>query len=82
MAFLPDPAAVPSPQLHEYDATDPSESADPDPSTATPSASEDTVKDAVGAALVRVTVTVRVVVAVPPRLSVTVRVIVFSPPDA
>ncbi|GAB4001018.1 hypothetical protein GCM10028771_37070 [Nocardioides marmoraquaticus] len=79
MAFLPDPAAVPSPQLHEYDATDPSESADPDPSTATPKPLGLAVNDAVGATLLAETVTVRVVLAVAPSLSVTVSVIVFDP---
>jgi hypothetical protein len=45
----PLPAAVPSPQFHEYDTTAPSGSEDPDASTATARSVAEAVKAAVGA---------------------------------
>jgi len=66
----PDPWAVPSPQFQSYDATVPSGSDEPEPSTETVRPFVDVVNAAFGAVLV--TWTVRDDVFVPPWLSVTV----------
>ena len=70
---MPEPAADPSPKSHEYDATDPSGSEDPDPSKLAVRLFVEDVKAAVGGWFTgTVTYTSFVVEPVAPRLSVTV----------
>jgi len=79
VAVTPVPAAVPSPQFHEYDDIVPSGSDDAAALTATLRYVTVAVNDATGGCGGLTVVTVLVVVPVKPLLSVTVRVIVFDP---
>src|SRR4030065_264222 len=78
---MPLPASDPSPQFQAYDAIVPSASVDADASTLTTSQLTDVVKLATGG-IAGLTETDFVVEPVNASLSVTVRVIVYVPPDA
>ena len=72
-------AGLPSPKSNVYEATSPSESDEPDPSTEHVNASQEPVTRAVGGTLGAVAANIVVVDTEAPLSSVTVKVTVYSP---